>query len=315
MTETSRYVGIDVSQEWLDVGIRPTDGPAECVANDAAGIDALVSRLEALGPARIVLEATGGLEQPLVAALAAAGLPVALVNPRQVRDFARASGRLAKTDALDAAVLAHFAEAVPVPLRPLPDAETRQLRELLARRRQLLAMLVAEGQRLRAAGPALRAGIEAHIAWLEQERERIEAELQTSIQDSPHWRAQDQLLQSVPGVGPQLSRTLLAQLPELGQVDRRQVAALVGVAPYNRDSGHWRGRRSIWGGRATVRAALYMGALVATRYNPVISDYYQRLLDRGKPKKVALTACMRKLLVILNAILKSNTPWQAPQHA
>ena len=315
MTETSRYVGIDVSQQWLDLGVRPADGPAERVANDEAGIDALVRQLEALAPARIVLEATGGLERPLVAALAAAGLPVVLVNPRQVRDFARATGRLAKTDALDAAVLAHFAEAVPLPLRPLPDAETLHLRELLARRRQLLAMLVAEGQRRRAAGPALRAGIEAHIAWLEQERERLEAELQARIQDSPQWRAQDQLLQSVPGVGPQLSRTLLGQLPELGQVDRRQVAALVGVAPYNRDSGQWRGRRSIWGGRATVRAVLYMGALVATRHNPVIGDYYRRLLERGKPKKVALTACMRKLLVILNAILKNNTPWQAPQHA
>ena len=315
MTETSRYVGIDVSQQWLDLAIRPADGPAERVANDTAGIDVLVTRLEALAPARIVLEATGGLERLLVAALVAAGLPVVPVNPRQVRDFARATGRLAKTDTLDAAVLAHFAEAVPLPLRPLPDAETQHLRELLARRRQLVAMLVAEGQRCRAAGPALRAGIEAHIAWLKQERERIEDELQASIQDHPHWRAQDQLLQSVPGVGPQISRTLLAQLPELGHIDRRQVAALVGVAPFNRDSGQWRGRRSIWGGRATVRAALYMGALTATRHNPVIAEYYQRLLDRGKPKKVALTACMRKLLVILNAILKNNTPWQAPQHA
>ena len=315
MTETSRYVGIDVSQQWLDLAIRPADGPAERVANDTAGIDALLTRLEALEPKRIVLETTGGLERLLVAALVAAGLPVVPVNPRQVRDFARATGRLAKTDTLDAAVLAHFAEAVPLPLRPLPDAETQHLRDLLTRRRQLVEMLVAEGQRWHAAGPALRAGIEAHIAWLEQERERIEDELQASIQDSPYLRAQDQLLQSVPGVGPQISRTLLAQLPELGHIDRRQVAALVGVAPYNRDSGQWRGRRSIWGGRATVRAALYMGTLVATRHNPVIGDYYQRLLDRGKPKKVALTACMRKLLVILNAILKSNTPWQAPQHA
>ena len=315
MTETSRYVGIDVSQQWLDLAIRPADGPAERVDNDTAGIDALLTRLEALAPARIVLEPTGGLEQPLVAALAAAGLPVVPVNPRQVRDFARATGRLAKTDTLDAAVLAHFAEAVPLPLRPLPDAETQHLRELLARRRQLVAMLVAEGQRCRAATTTLRAGIEAHIAWLTQERERIEDELQASIQDRPHLRAQDQLLQSVPGVGPQISRILLAQLPELGHIDRRQVAALVGVAPFNRDSGQWRGRRSIWGGRATVRAALYMGTLVATRHNPVIGDYYQRLLDRGKPKKVALTACMRKLLVILNAILKSNTPWQAAQHA
>ena len=314
MTETSTYVGIDVSKHWLDVGIRPA-GRAERLANDEAGIEAVVVQLGAVAPERIVLEASGGLELPLVAALAAAALPVVVVNPRQVRDFARATGRLAKTDALDAQVLAHFAEAVRPELRPLPDAETQALRDLVARRRQLVAMLVAERQRRRAARAAVRPGIEAHIAWLQQARAQLDDQLQTSVQLSPHWRAQDQLLRSVPGVGPQLARTLLAQLPELGQLDRRRIAALVGVAPYNRDSGQWRGPRSIWGGRASVRAALYMSALVASRHNPVIRDFYQRLLARGKPKKSALTACMRKLLVILNAILKTNTPWQAPLSA
>ena len=314
MTETSTYVGIDVSKHWLDVGIRPARR-AERLANDEAGIEVCVVQLGAVAPERIVLEASGGLELPLVAALAAAALPVVVVNPRQVRDFARATGRLAKTDALDAQVLAHFAEAVRPELRPLPDAETQALRDLVARRRQLVAMLVAERQRRRAARAAVRPGIEAHIAWLQQALAQLDDQLQTSVQLSPHWRAHDQLLRSVPGVGPQLARTLLAQLPELGQLDRRRIAALVGVAPYNRDSGQWRGSRSIWGGRASVRAALYMSALVASRHNPVIRDFYQRLLARGKPKKSALTACMRKLLVILNAILKTNTPWQAPLSA
>ncbi len=314
MTETSTYVGIDVSKHWLDVGIRPARR-AERLANDEAGIEAVVAQLGAVAPERIVLEASGGLELPLVAALAAAALPVVVVNPRQVRDFARATGRLAKTDALDAQVLAHFAEAVRPELRPLPDAETQALRDLVARRRQLVAMLVAERQRRRAARAAVRPGIEAHIAWLQQALAQLDDQLQTSVQLSPHWRAHDQLWRSVPGVGPQLARTLLAQLPELGRLDRRRIAALVGVAPYNRDSGQWRGSRSIWGGRASVRAALYMSALVASRHNPVIRDFYQRLLARGKPKKSALTACMRKLLVILNAILKTNTPWQAPLSA
>ncbi len=314
MTETSTYVGIDVSKHWLDVGIRPARR-AERLANDEAGIEAVVAQLGAVAPERIVLEASGGLELPLVAALAAAALPVVVVNPRQVRDFARAMGRLAQTDALDAQVLAHFAEAVRPELRPLPDAETQALRDLVARRRQLVAMLVAERPRRRAARAAVRPAIEAHIAWLQQALAQLDDQLQTSVQLSPHWRAHDQLWRSVPGVGPQLARTLLAQLPELGQLDRRRIAALVGVAPYNRDSGQWRGSRSIWGGRASVRAALYMSALVASRHNPVIRDFYQRLLARGKPKKSALTACMRKLLVILNAILKTNTPWQAPLSA
>ena len=308
MQQEPTYVGIDVAKEMLDVALRPT-GERWRVAHDAAGLEQLVAALAALAPARVVLEATGGLELELVAALAAAALPVVVVNPRQTRDFARATGTLAKTDALDAAVLAHFAEAVRPPLRPLSDAQSQTLRQLLARRRQLVAMLVAEGQRLTRAGAAVRPGIEAHLAWLEQHLSALEDELRQALQQSPVWRERDQLLRSVPGVGEQLSLTLLAELPELGRLDRRAIAALVGVAPFNRDSGRLRGRRTIWGGRARVRAMLYMGALSASRHNPVIRACYQRLLAAGKPKKVALTACMRKLLVILNAMLKHHTPW------
>ena len=309
MQQEPTYVGIDVAKDMLDVALRPA-GERWRVEHDAAGLEQLVARLQALAPALIVLEATGGLELELVAALAAAALPVVVVNPRQTRDFARATGTLAKTDALDAAVLAHFAEAVRPPQRPLSDAQTQTLRQLLTRRRQLVGMRVAEGQRLTRAGAAVRPGIEAHIAWLEQERSELEDELRQTLQRSPVWRERDQLLRSVPGVGEQLSLTLLAELPELGRLDRRQAAALVGVAPFNRDSGRMRGRRTIWGGRARVRAMLYMGALSASRHNPLIRAFYQRLLAAGKPKKVALTACMRKLLVILNAMLKQHTPWR-----
>ena len=309
MQQEATYVGIDVAKEMLDVALRPT-GERWRVEHDAAGLEQLLARLQAQAPALIVLEATGGLELELVAALAAAALPVVVVNPRQTRDFARATGRLAKTDALDAAVLAHFAEAVRPPQRPLSDAQTQTLRQLLTRRRQLVVMRVAEGQRLTRAGAAVRPGIEAHLAWLEQQLSALEDELRQALQQSPVWRERDALLRSVPGVGEQLSLTLLAELPELGRLDRRQAAALVGVAPFNRDSGRMRGRRTIWGGRARVRAMLYMGALSASRHNPLIRAFYQRLLAAGKPKKVALTACMRKLLVILNAMLKHHTPWR-----
>ena len=309
MQQEATYVGIDVAKEMLDVALRPT---GECwrVEHDAAGLEQLVARLQAQAPALIVLEATGGLELELVAALAAAALPVVVVNPRQTRDFARATGTLAKTDALDAAVLAHFAEAVRPPQRALRDAETLAFKALLGRRQQLVTMLVAERNRRGAAGAAVRPRIEAHIAWLEHERSELEEELRQTLQQSPVWRERDALLRSVPGVGEQLSLTLLAELPELGRLDRRQAAALVGVAPFNRDSGRLRGRRTIWGGRARVRAVLYMGALSASRHNPLIRAFYQRLLAAGKPKKVALTACMRKLLVILNAMLKHHTPWR-----
>ncbi len=259
----------------------------------------------------VVLEPTGGLELPAVAALAAASLPVAVVNPRQVRDFARATGTLAKTDALDAASLAHFADAVRPVVRPMKDAETQVLSSLVARRHQVISILVSEKSRLGSAISAVRPRIEAHIAWLKQELNDIDEELRQTLRSSPVWREKDDILRSVPGVGEQLSLALLAQLPELGTLNRRQVASLVGVAPFSRDSGTMRGKRTVWGGRARVRAVLYMATLAASRFNPVIRDFYQRLLAAGKPKKVALVACMRKLLVILNSMLKQRSPWRA----
>ena len=310
MEQESVYVGIDVSKNHVEVAVRPT-GQTWTISNDESGIRELVSRLKALDPAIVVLESTGGLELPSVAALAAAALPVAIVNPRQVRDFARATGTLAKTDALDAIALAHFADAVRPVVRPVKDAETQVLSSLVARRHQVVSIVVAEKNRLRSAITAVRPRIEAHIAWLEQELSDIDEGLRQTLRSSPEWREKDDILRSVPGVGEQLSLALLSQLPELGTLNRREVAALVGVAPFNRDSGTLRGKRQIWGGRARLRAVLYMGAMVASRFNPVIRDFYQRLLAAGKPKKVALTACMRKLLVILNAMLKSRSHWSA----
>ncbi len=312
MEQEGIYVGIDVAKAQVDVAIRPSDDRWE-ISHDDAGVRQLVSRLKVLEPVMVLLEASGSLELPLVAALAAEAVPVVVVNPRQVRDFARATGRLAKTDSLDAAVLAHFAEVVRPPVRPLRDAETQALNSLAARRHQVMTMLVSEKNRLSSAATvAVRPRIEAHIAWLERELDDLDEGLRGTLLQSPVWREKDDLLRTVPGVGKQLSLTLLAYLPELGALDRRQVAALVGVAPFNRDSGTLRGKRTVWGGRARVRSALYMGALVASRYNPVIRDFYQRLLAAGKPKKLALTACMRKLLVILNSMLKHRSPWRDP---
>ena len=312
-----RFVGIDVAKAKVDVAVRPTDVRWE-VPNDEAGARQLVPRLKALEPVMVLLEASGGLELPLVAALAAAAVPVVVVNPRQVRDFAKATGKLAKTDALDAAVLAHFAEVVRPPVRPLRDAETQVLNSLVARRCQVMTMLVSEKNRLSAATTtAVRPRIEAHIAWLELELDDLDKNLRQTLRQSPVWREKDDLLRTVPGVGEQVSLTLLAYLPELGARDRRQISALVGVAPFNRDSGTLRGKRTVWGGRARIRAVLYMGALAASRFNPVIRDFYQRLLAAGKPKKLALTACMRKLLVTLNSMLKHGSPWHdlSPQFA
>lgn len=306
------YVGIDVSKETLDMAVHASEQRWE-FANTVKGIDEALSILESWSPALVVLEATGGMEYHLAAALALANIPVAVVNPRQVRDFARATGRLAKTDSIDAKVLAHFASAVHPTPRPLPDAQGQELKAILTRRRQLIEMLTAERNRLYSAhSQAVKAHIRAHIAWLEKEMIQINDDLGRSIRESPVWQEKDDLLKSVPGVGPVLSSTLLADLPELGPLDRGKIAALVGVAPFNCDSGHLRGKRTIWGGRAVVRSALYMSTLVATRYNPVIRGFYQHLLAAGKPKKVALTACMRKLLTILNAMLKHQTPWYYP---
>ena len=282
MEQEVTYVGIDVAKAQVDVAIRPTNDRWE-IPRDEAGIRKLVSQMKTLEPVMVLLEASGGLELPLVAALAAEAVPVVVVNPRQVRDFARATGKLAKTDALDAAVLAHFAEAVRPPVRPLRDAETQVLNSMAARRHQVMTMLVSEKNRLSAATTvAVRPRIEAHIAWLERELDELDEGLRQTLRQSPVWREKDDLLRTVPGVGEQLSITLLAYLPELGTLDRRQIAALVGVAPFNRDSGTLRGKRTVWGGRARVRAALYMGALVASRFNPVIQDFYQRLLGWWK---------------------------------
>ncbi len=315
MTNGAVFIGVDVAKAHLDVAVRPIGEPWQ-VTNDAPGIARLVTRLDQLRPTLIVLEATGGYERAVAAALSAGGLPVAVVNPRHAAqgapgDFAKATGKLAKTDTLDAHVLAHFAAAVQPTPRPLPDANTQMLAAILARRRQLVAMLTAEQNRLHTAPTAIRERIGAHIAWLEEDLKEIDTELAQAIADDPTWRERDALLRSVPGVGPVLATTLLAELPQLGTLTRHQVAALAGVAPLNRDSGTRRGIRTVWGGRARIRGALSMAALVATRYNPVIRAFSARLCAAGKPKKVALTACMRKLLTILNALLAHHTPWQS----
>jgi transposase len=307
------YVGIDVAKDRLDVVLRPT-GEYLGTTNDERGIKAVVRHLrkqEEEEIALVVLEATGGLEQPVAAALAFAGVPVAIVNPRQVRDFAKAVGRLAKTDRIDAAVLAHFAEAIRPEARPLANEQARELAAVLLRRRQLLAMITAEGNRVRTAPKTVGKRIEAHLRWLRKELTRANEDLARTVRESPVWREKDDLLRSVPGVGPALSATLLAELPELEHLDRRRLAALVGVAPLNRDSGTLRGIRTVWGGRSGVRTTLYMATLSATRHNPAIREFYGRLCAKGKPKKVALTACMRKLLAILGAVLRNRTPWDA----
>ncbi len=309
MSPAKVYVGIDVAKDWLDVAQHP-GGEAWRVPSGETGVAALVERLKGVRPTLVVLEATGGLQIPAVAALAAAGLRTVVVNPRQVRQFAGATGRLAKTDAIDAQVLAQFGEAVRPEVRPLPDAATQELSALVNRRRQLIEMLTAEKNRLRLATEKVRPNIEAHIRWLEGELLDLDGGLGEVIRSSPVWRERDNLLQSVPGVGPVLSSVLLADLPELGRLNRKEIAALAGVAPLNRDSGQFRGRRTVWGGRSHVRTALYMATLVASRYNPAIKSFYQRLLSVGKPKKVALTACMRKLLTILNAMVRHQAPWE-----
>jgi transposase len=303
------YVGIDVAKDRLDIAVRPT-GDVWSMANDALGITEVVQRLAQLHPELVVLEATGGLQMPVAGALAAAGLPLAMVNPRQVRDFARAIGRLAKTDRLDAQVLAHFGEAVQPTPHPLPDTQTQELSALLTRRHQIIEMLTAEKNRLRVTrSDSVRQRVQNHIRWLEQELSGLDRDLDHTIRESPLWREKDNLLRSVPGVGPVVSITLLADLPELGTLSRHQIAALVGVAPLNRDSGRFRGKRMVWGGRGRVRAALYMAALTASRYNPIIKAFYHRLCSAGKARKVVLTACMRKLLIILNSMVKHQQTW------
>lgn len=303
------FVGVDVSKNRLDVAFRP-DGMAFSEANDPQGISAIVTRLQAIQPTLIVLEATGGLEVPAAATLTAAGLAVAIVNPRQVRDFARALGRLAKTDRIDAEVLAHFAEAIRPKVRPLPDEELRRFDALIVRRRQLIEMRTAEVNRLGSTSSlVIRRNLEAHIAYLKQQIEDLDKELEQAIETSPCWKAKDDLLLSVPGIGKVVSRTILASLPELGTLSNKQISALVGVAPMARDSGTLHGRRCIAGGRGPVRSVLYMAALTAKRYNPMLKEFYDRLIAAGKATKVALTAVMRKMLTIVNTMVRKNQPW------
>lgn len=308
MNSTESFVGIDVSKAELDVYVRPDD-IHWTVHNDAEGRTRLVTDLSAIAPTLIVLEATGGLERPAAYALVGAGLPAVVVNPKRTRDFARSLGILAKTDRLDARVLARFADSVRPERRDLPDQDAQDLSAKLSRRRQLIDMLTAERNRLHTALSAIEDSIRAHIAWMQDEIAALEKELDALIQANVQWRAQVKQLAAVKGVGRITAYTLTADLPELGQLNRKQIAALVGVAPLNRDSGKRRGKRFVQGGRAAVRTALYMAALSASRFNPVIKAFYQRLTDAGKPKKVALTACMRKLVTILNAMVKNGTDW------
>ena len=313
MTESESIkvnVGIDVSKNVLDIAIHET-GETWSSNNDSSGCGVLATKLKQLKATSIVLEATGGFETLVSATLSAADLPVIVVNPRQVRDFAKATGQLAKTDRIDCRVLAHFAAAIDPPVRPVKSAESQHLEALLARRRQIVGMLVAEKNRLaNNHDRAVVKDLNAHIAWLERRLKSSDDELQRVLKTSPAWRERDDLLRSVPGVGPVLSLTLLAQLPELGHLNRREIAKLVGVAPFNWDSGQWRGSRHIWGGRATVRSPLFMATLCAIRINPTIKYFYRRLIAAGKAPKVAITACMRKLLTILNVMVKTQSSWR-----
>jgi transposase len=302
-------VGIDVSKDRLDVHVLPS-AEAFAVSRDAAGLEALVGRLLPLAPKTVAVEATGGFETVVAASLAAAALPVVVVNPAQVRAFAQALGKRAKTDPIDAAVIARFVAATNPEVRPLPDAETQALADLVTRRRQIIAMIVAERQREKRAARRTRKSIARLLKALQRELTEIEGDIDDAMRGSPLWREKEDLLSSVPGVGPATSRTLIAELPELGTLDRRQIAALVGLAPFTRQSGQWRGKSFIGGGRATVRSAIFMGAMVAARWNPQLKTFHQRLVTAGKPKMVAIIAVARKLLTILNAILRDRRPWQ-----
>ncbi len=309
MSESERVVGIDVSKDLLDVATLP-ESETWSAPNHEESFAPLVKRLKSLRPSLVVLEATGGLEAPLVAAVASARLPVVVVNPRQVRDFAKSVGALATTDRIDARLLPRFGKAVRPEVRPLKDKQAQELSALIARRRQLVEILTAEKNRLINAPEAVQPSIKEHIAWLEQRLKDINQKLQRAIKKTPVWRVKEQLLRTAPGIGPVASVSLIAELPELGALNRKKIAALVGIAPFNRDSGKYRGKRCIWGGRGHIRSVLYMATLAAIRCNPVIRAFYQRLCAAGKEKKLAITACMRKLLTILNAMAKNNAPWQ-----
>jgi len=307
-TMSGIYVGIDVSKDRLDVAVVPS-GDKRQFSNDEAGLSKLLGMLVKLAPTLVVMEPTGGFEVPLAGALAAEGLPVAVVNARQIRNYARAVGKLAKTDKLDAMIIAEFAHKVEPEVRPLRDEENQEIKAIVSRRCQLVEMLKAEKNRLAIAPKHIKPNIMAHIEWLRREMDDLDRNLRELIEASPIWREKDDLLRSIPGIGNVISATLLAELPELGTLNRREIASLAGVAPFNQDSGTIKGKRRIWGGRTSVRHALYMAALVGTRYNPVIKAFYTRLLQKGKAKKVALVACMRKLLTILNSIIRYRKAW------
>lgn len=314
--EATVVVGIDVSKERLDVAIYPSDEPGFAVARDAAGLDALAARLKPLGPTAVAVEATGGFESVVVASLAAAGLPMLVVNPAQIRAFANALGKRAKTDPIDALVIARFVAATKPEPRPLPDEATQRLADLVARRRQIIAMMVAERQRQkRLLAPRLQHSITRLLEALQKELSEVDREIDTEVRGSDTWREKAKLLASVPGVGPIIARTLLAEMPELGRLDRREIAALAGLAPWTRQSGQWRGKSFIGGGRASVRAVLFMGAITAARHNAALKAFHQRLIDAGKPKLVALVAVARKLLTILNAIIRSGQAWHSQVQA
>lgn len=303
------FVGIDISKKVMDIAVRPT-GEFFSLDNNKSGINELVKRLLKLKPALVLLEATGGLELPVAIGLVEAGLPATIINPRQVRDFAKSTGKLAKTDSLDAKVIAHFADAVRPEIRPLKDSQTQELSDLVTRRNQLVEMLVSEKNRLSCAVKTSAKSLRDHIRWLEKRVKEIDSQIGRMMKDNAQWKKKNVILRSTPGVGPLLSAALLGYLPELGTIDRKEIAVLAGLAPFNRDSGGRRGKRSIWGGRRRVRKILYMATLTATRCNPVIKDFYQRLTNAGKGHKVAITACMRKLLVILNAMVKNKIKWE-----
>lgn len=306
MSAQGTVVGIDVSKDWLDVAL---GGESLRVPNETEGVASLIERLRKLEVALVVMEATGGYETQAASAIAGAGLRLAVVNPRQVRDFAKATGRLAKSDRIDAHVIAAFGQAIEPQIVRLPDEQARELQALVLRRSQLVGMRVQESNRLALMQGAMRKQIKSHISWLDRAIDELNTDLTARLRQSPAWREKDELLRSFKGVGPITSGTLMTSLPELGALDRRSIAALVGVAPFNRDSGAFRGRRAIWGGRAHVRHILFMAAISAIRSNPVIKAFYERLIARGKPHKVAVIACMRKMLTILNAMARSNTPW------
>jgi transposase len=314
MTKINQYVGIDVCKKYLDVYIRPK-GEFFRIENDLIGVTQIQNKLAKLKIECIVLEATGGMEQLVARTLAQQGLPVVITNPRQVKNFARASGKLAKTDKIDAQILAHFAQAMEPEIRPMASDAEQELKELVSRRRQIVEMITAERARLHSSKGKVQAGVEEHIEWLKQKQQELEAAIGEATSQQQEWQAQIQRLSSVPGIGLVVARTLVADLPELGKLTHKQIASLVGLAPFNRDSGTCRGKRMISGGRAAVRSTLYMSALVGIRHNPVIREFYEKLIQRGKLKKVALVACMHKLLTIINAMIRSGCNWRVTETA